>query len=69
MEDNSPRALDLTVPVEPDEAERHEDGVPVEVYPQLGPAPLHPVVVLGHPVRSQCEQQQPHNLPQYSLQT
>ena len=69
MGHNSPRALDLTVPVEPDEAERHEDGVPVEVYPQLGPAPLHPVVVLGHPVSCQGEQQQPHNLPQYSLQT
>ena len=63
------RALYLTVAVEPDEAERHEDGMPVEVYPELGSAPLHPVVVLGHPVRSQGEQHQPHNLAQYSLQT
>ena len=62
MEDNSPRALDLTVPVEPDEAERHEDGVPVEGYPQLGGAPLHPLLVLHHPVDSQGKQHQPHDL-------
>ena len=52
----------LTIAVKEDEAEGHQHGMPVEVYTEVSSAPGQTVLVMLHPVHSQAEQQQTHNL-------